>query len=175
MLIGISANKDTSYNKLFDSWKAHLSVFPSSLDLFCMKYLDRFKEEGLFEEFVEYYIKSFKYGKDHGIRNINDLFTKMTLVKFEDKAKNTVLFDNWKNSFEKLDEKTNELFSHHMSLYINRIILNELQNYPEYETKRFQVKDRPDQVVVYACCPNCSNFHYTSIDVISFLSYFFNQ
>ena len=70
----LSANKDTSYNKLFDSWKSHLSEYHSSLDIFCMEYLDKCKKEGLFEEFVEYYIKSFKYGKDYGIRNINDSY-----------------------------------------------------------------------------------------------------
>jgi hypothetical protein len=140
-----------------------------------MKYLDKCKEEELFEEFVDFYIKSFKYGKDHNIRNINDLFTQMTLVKFEDKTKNTILFNNWKSSFEELDGETKKLFSHHMSLYINRLILNEVQNYSEYELKRFEVTDKPDQVIVYAYCPYCSNSRYTSIDVISFLSYFFNQ
>jgi hypothetical protein len=140
-----------------------------------MKYLDKCKEEELFEEFVDFYIKSFKYGKDHNIRNINDMFTQMTLVKFEDNEKNTILFNNWKSSFEELDGETKKLFSHHMSLYINRLILNEVQDYCEYESKRLEVKNRPDQVIVYAYRPYCSNSRYTSIDVISFLSYFFNQ
>jgi hypothetical protein len=126
-----------------------LSEYHSSLDLFCMIYLDKCKEEGLFEEFVGYYIKSFKYGKDHDIQSVNDLFTQMTLVKFENNETNKKLFNNWKVSFEELYKETKILFVNHPRLHINRKILYEIQDYPGYEIKRLEVNCSPDQVVVY--------------------------
>ena len=99
----------------------------------------------------------------------------MTLVKFEDHKKNKKLFDIWKKSFEELNEGTKKLFANHVRLYINRIILNDIQDYPGYEIKRLEVNDDLDQVIVYTHCPTCPEFHYTSISIIKYLSYFFQQ
>ncbi|HXT85073.1 MAG TPA: hypothetical protein VN704_12225 [Verrucomicrobiae bacterium] len=171
----LSANKKSSHDELFDSWKSHLSVNISSLDLFCMKYLEKCKEEELFEKFVDYYIKSFKYGKSRHIQSVNDLFTRMALVKLEDPMKNSILFDNWKKSFEKLDEETRKLFSHHIKLYIDRIILNEISDYSKYELKRFEAKDKSDQIIIPIRSSSCSNHIYTSMNIITFLSNYFSQ
>jgi len=171
----LSEDKKGSHNKLFNSWKSHLNLDPSSLNLFCMKYIDKCKEAGLFEEFVDYYIKSFKHGKGRHIQSVNDLFTRMALVKLKDPMKNSILFDNWKKSFDELDEETRNLFSYHIKLYINRVILNEISDYSKYELKRFEAKDKLDQIIIPIHCSSCSNHLYTSRNIITFLSNYFNQ
>ncbi len=168
-------DKKDSCDKLFEQWKSHLNTYPSSLNLFCLKYLDKCKEEGLFEEFVNFYIQSFSTKTNQYIQNVNDLFTQMIFIKFDDNKKNSLLFNNLKSSFDELDEKTKILFSNYVRLYINRLILREVKDYHEYELKRFDVRDKTDIVIAETRCPICQRFQYISVNVISYLSYLFDQ
>jgi hypothetical protein len=74
-----------------------------------------------------------------------------------------------------LDEKTQRLFSNYMRIYLNRITLNEVHDYRKYELKRFETRDRTDNVIVEAGCSRCLNCIYISVSVISYLSHLFEQ
>jgi hypothetical protein len=171
----LNEDKREGYDELFDSWKLHLTAYPSSLNLFCVRYLDKCKEKEIFDEFAEFYLKSFTSGKNRQVQNVNDLFTQMILVKFKDGNKNSILFDIWKQSFNELDEKNRKLFSNYMRIYINRITSNNAFDYGEYETKRFEVKDKIDHVIAEARCILCSDYQYIAVNVFSYLSYFFDH
>ena len=171
----LTENKRDGYYKLFDSWKSHLTTYSTSLNSFCIRYLDKCKGKGLFDQFADFYLKSFTSGKSRQIQNTNDLFTQMILVKFEDKYRNSILFDNWKQSFDDLDVETRQLFSYYMKIYLNRTTLNEAFDFGKYEQKRFEVKDKIDKIVAGICCVFCQNIQYITIDVISYLSYLFDQ
>ena len=118
----LSEKKQDKYNNLFNYWKIDLGDYSSSLDLFCMSYLYKCKDEGLFEEFAQFYFNNLVY-YNQNIQNNNDLFTRMILVRFNDKQKDSILFNIWKNSYDELDEKNRQLFSNHMRILLNRIIL----------------------------------------------------
>ncbi len=62
-----------------------------------------------------------------------------------------------------------------MRLYINRITLNGIKDYHEYELKRFDTRNKTDMVIVETCCPICEKFQHISINVISYLSYLFDH
>ena len=168
-------NKRDGYDKLFDFWKSHLILYPSSLNSFCIKYLDKCKEKRLFDEFVNFYIKSFTSGKNRPLQNTNDLFTQMILLKLEDDSRNLILFDIWKQSFGELDENTRKLFSYYLKIYLNRTTLNEVFDFGKYEQKRLEIKDKIDIVVVEVSYMVCTNVQYIAIDVISYISYVFGQ
>jgi len=171
----LTENKKAAYDKLFDLWKSHLTLYPSSLNSFCINYLDKCKEKGLFDEFVNFYITSFTSGKNRPIKNTNDLFTQMILVTFEDDIRNLILLDIWKQSFGALDENTRQLFCYYMKIYLNRTTLNEVFDFGKYEQKRFEIKDKIDKVIVKSNCMVCTNVQYNTIDVISYVSYLFGQ
>ena len=67
----LSENKQDKYNKLYYYWKIYLSENPSSIDIFCLSYLDKCKKEGFFEEFAQFFINNLVYGKQN-IQNNND-------------------------------------------------------------------------------------------------------
>jgi hypothetical protein len=171
----LSENKQDKFNKLFDYWKIYLSSYSSSLDLFCLSYLDKCKESGLFDEFAEFFVNNLVYDNQN-IQDINDLFTQMILVKFNDKQKDAVLFDIWKKSYNKLDEQTQQLFSYHMMVHLNRMILRKIHDDYRYELKRFEVSDSHDLIIAETYCKNCqSSFQYIAISVMSYVSYAFNE
>ena len=171
----LTENKRDGHDKLFDFWKSHLTLNSSSLNSFCIKYLDKCKEKGLFDEFVKFYLTSFTSGKNRPLQNTNDLFTQMILVSFEDNDRNSILFDIWKQSFGELDDQTHSLFSYYMKIYLNRTTLNEVIDFGKYEQKRFDIKDKIDKVVVEVSCMVCTNVQYNTIDVISYVSNLFGQ
>ena len=91
------------------------------------------------------------------------------------KKKNSGLFDIWKKSYEELDKESKKLFSNHMRLYINRLLLNYITHYSDYESRRFEERAQIDQVIVGMDCPRCSNFDYMLVHLIYYLNWFFGQ
>jgi hypothetical protein len=171
----LAEEKQRIYDKLFDYWKSYLSEFSTSLDLFCIKYLDRCKESGIFNEFAYFFINAIKYGNQH-IRNISDLFTQMTLVKINDVKKNQTLLGFWEKSFGELDEGTKELFLNHMSIHINRTIATNAYDYAKFELKRYERRYISDCIIAEFCCSCCHSYcEYKEVSVLSYISYVFNQ
>jgi hypothetical protein len=167
--------KQYTYDKLFDYWKSYLSDFSTSLDLFCLKYLDRCKERGIFNEFACLFMNAIKNGNQH-IRNNSDLFTQMTLVKTNEMKKNQNLLGLWEKSFDELDEGIKELFLNHMSIHINRIIAINAYDYARYESKRYERRYLSDCIIAEFCCPCCHSYcEYVEVSVLSYMSYIFNQ
>jgi hypothetical protein len=171
----LNENKSDAYGKLFELWKSHLAFYPSSLNSFCTRYLDKCKEKGLFDEFVNFYITSFTSDKNQEIKNTNDLFTQMILLRFEDDNRDLILLDIWKQSFEALDENTRRLFCFYMKIYLNRITLDEVFDFDIYEQKRFEIKDKFDKAVIEVYFDNYPKPKYMIIDVISYVTFLFDK
>jgi hypothetical protein len=171
----LSDKKQENYNELFNYWKIYLNDQPASLDLFCLVYLDKCKERGLFDEFADFFVNSILYRNQY-IRNNIDLFTSLILVKFKDEQKNKDLFEVWRKSIDELDEKTRELFLNHMSIHINRMIAINAYDFAKYELKRYKRRYLSDCVIAEFCCTGGhSPYHYIEISVFSYMSYVFNQ
>jgi hypothetical protein len=171
----LSEKNQDNYYKLFNYWKTYLNEFSTSLDLFCLSYLDKCKENGFFNEFVNFFIKSILSGNPN-IRNNVDLFTQMILVKFNDEPKNQTLFDLWKKSFDELDEKNQELFLYHTSIHMNRMIAIDAYDFAKYELKRYEQRFMSDCIITEFYCSKCrSNYKYIEMSVLLYISYIFNQ
>lgn len=171
----LSEKKLYIYEKLFDNWKSYLTDFSTSLDLFCLKYLDKCKESGLYNEFADFFIMNTVY-VNPVIRKPAELFTQMTLVRFNDKAKNHTLYSLWNKSLNELDETAKELFLNHMSIHINRAIATKAYDYARYELKRYQQRCLSDCIISEFYCSIChSVYEYVEIPVLSYLSYAFNH
>ncbi len=170
-----SKNKQNEYDKLFDNWKSYLTEYSTSLDLFCLKYLDKCKKSRFFNEFADFFIKSAIYSSQH-IRTPADLFTQMTLVKVDDEKKNKTLFDMWRRCYYELDNETQNLFSNHMSMYLNRITMLNAGDCGACESKRYESRINSDGVIAEFYCNICkSSYEYVIVNVLSYISYVFNQ
>jgi hypothetical protein len=166
-------HNQNNHDRLFDDWKSYLTDFSTSLDLFCLKYLDKCKQSGLFNEFANYFVKNQMYQNLY-IRNNADLFSQMILVKSDDTQKNQILSELWAKSYYELDEKSRQLFSNHMRIQLNRMIAMNVNNYTQYESQRYDKLNLSGNVIVEFICSCCkSNFKYVSIRVISYISYAF--
>ncbi len=100
----------------------------------------------------------------------------MVLVKFNDKQKNQTLFDIWKKSYEELDETTHQLFTNHMRIHLNRMILRKVGNYVVYEKERYGNRHRNHLVIAeFFCLDRKIYFIYKVIKVLSYISYCFTQ
>jgi hypothetical protein len=171
----LSENKKDKSDKMYEYWKVYLSDYSSSIDSFCMSHLHKCKEEGLFEEVAQFFINNLVH-YNQNIRNIIDLFTQMILVRFNDKQKDSILYNLWKRSFDELDEPTQKLFSNHMKIHLNRMILRIIRDYNKYELKRFEIRDKHDLIVAESFCKKCPNsFQYIAINVISYVLHAFNK
>ncbi len=171
----LSKEKMGIYDRLFEDWKSYLNEYSTSLDLFCLKYLDKCKESGLYNEFADFFIKNTIY-VNPVIRKPAELFTLMTLVRFNDKAKDHSLHSLWNKSLNELDETSKELFLNHMSIHINRAIATKAHDYAIYELKRYQRRNDSDCIISEFCCSIChSIYEYVEISVLSYMSFVFNH
>jgi hypothetical protein len=101
----LSDKKQEIYEKIYGYWKSYLNNNSTSLTLFCLAYLDKCKDRGLFNTFVDFFIDNVLYRNSY-IRNNQEFFTQLILVKFEDDKENKIFYELWRNAFEDLDEKT---------------------------------------------------------------------
>jgi hypothetical protein len=169
--------QDNDFDKLFNFWISYLSDYSSSLDLFCITYIEICKKFGVFNELAEFYIKNILYNENSKyITTFTDLFTKMTLVRVEDRQRNKTLFELWQLSFYQLDNAHQILFVHHLSNYINRISIMEVIDIATFEMKRFGLRNLGNKIIAEFCCSFCkSDCKYVDLDILSYVSCVFNQ
>ncbi len=163
-----SKNKQDVYNKLFVDWKSYFTEFSTSLDLFCLKYLDKCKELRLFDEFADFFIHSSIYDNQH-IRNPADLFTQMTLVKVDDEQKNKILLRLWLESLYELDDSAMVLFLNHIRIHIHRAMENRVEEFSKYELKRYEKRNMHNNVIAEFQCSVCNFPQYNEIPVVLYI------
>ncbi len=163
-----SKNKQDMYNKLFVDWKSYLTEFSTSLDLFCLKYLDKCKESRLFDEFADFFIRSAIYGNQN-ISNPADLFTQMALVKVDDEQKNKILLRLWLESLYELDDSAMVLFLNHMRIHIHRAMENRVEEFSKYELKRYEKRNMDNHVIAEFQCSFCNFPQYHEIPVVLYI------
>lgn len=140
LLIDTEFNKSNmSFDALYSFLKVYFNQEPSSLDYFCKVYLNRCKESGLFEIFIEHLRKNMLYQNNY-IENDNDLFTSMVFMTTFDKQLNVKLWKLWNESYNDLSYESQELFLYHLKLALDRRIGETVVSYGPYESMLFESK-----------------------------------
>lgn len=169
----LSEDKNAAFDELFEDWKAYLSQYPTTLDKFCLLYFGKRKNQHLFEEFIDYFIKNTVHF-NHQINNNTDLFTLMLLVKLEDHDKNERLFESWYESLYELeDEKTKEMFLFHMKTHLTRLMVKKVKDYAAFEDQVFASRVQHTDIVVEVICSCEQTYYYFPIAVLFFVQYLF--
>jgi hypothetical protein len=162
-------------NEVYNYWKIYFDDKPYSLDIFCNHYFLACDESGILGRFIKVFIDYFF--DMHYILSYSELFTNMIFFRFkDDESNNKKLWEFWKTSVIKLEDKRN-LFFHHLKLYIDRFIEKKVRDFSKYENARFENKSNAKFVTIEVICKNCpKEYEYLKIPIIYFLKgYFFND
>ena len=162
-------------NKMYDYWKTYFDDKPFSLDIFCKHYFLVCNDSGLLGEFIKIFIDYFF--NRHYILSYSELFTNMIFFKFEgDDSNNKKLWDFWMMSIAKLGNDEN-LFFHHIKIYMNRFVEKNVHDFSKYENVRFENRSNSKFVTIEGICKNCINeYVYLQIPIICYLKgYFLND
>lgn len=167
-------DKQKLFAQIYDEWTAYFNDQTYSLDTFCMKYLQKCRVAGLFDEFIEFFGNHIIYDYPD-VSNNNDLFTKMILVKLPDEQKNNILKDLWKKSYLEMDSEAQKLFTHHMKIHLDRVIERKINNFHNYEIARYNSRNADYGVIVEIQCSQCSNqdYYLIAMPVVKFINYNF--
>ena len=125
----------------------------------------------LIKIFINYFFKR------HYIFSYSELFTNMIFFRFEgDHPNNRNLWTFWEICIDKLEDKQ-DLFFHHLKLYIDRLVERKVHDFSEYEIARFENRYDNKFVIIEGICKNCTNeYEYFNIPVMLYLKgYFFKD
>ncbi len=167
--------KPPQYNEVYTNWKTYFDDKPFSLDIFCKHYFLACNESGLLAGFNKIFIDYFF--NMHHIISYSEIFTNMIFFRFkDDDLNNKKLWDFWKVSMIKLKDKQN-LFFHHIKLYVDRFVEKKVYYFSKYEDARFENRSYVKLIIMEAICKDCrKGYEYLKIPIIYFLKgYFFND
>ncbi len=170
-----SENKFAVSEKFYENWKANLEKFPTSLGRFLAIYLEKCKNIGLFDVFVDNFINPAIGVWNERVRNENDLLTQMTLIKTDDFNKNKALLDLWLKSLIELDCSVRILFLNHMRIHINRIIEKKVEEIEKYELKRYEKRGLDRHIIAEFQCSFCNFPKYYEFPVVFYLICIFSN
>lgn len=128
------------------------------------------KDLNLFKDFFDSLKNSISYYNDY-IKNANDVFTFMILLRTTSKKINKKLWQLWKKSFRELDIINMKLIQYHLKIFIERIIENTIHNFGVYEKYRYHIKDNYAEITIEFTCAKCDNAEYFYKNVL-ILHYF---
>ncbi len=168
-----SENKDDVYEKFYDNWMLNLKKIHTSLGLFLALYLQKCKNNGLFNIFVDNFIHSTICVWNERVRNENDLLTQMALLKTGDCDKNKILLGLWFDSLCQLDESVRFLFLDHLRIHINRHIEKMVEDVDKFELKRYEKREIDNCVIAEFQCSCCNFPQYNEFPVVLYIIHFF--
>jgi hypothetical protein len=169
-------NKETVMNSFVEFFYSYcLGADINSVNLFCRHYFIACLNEKIFHLLFDHLKEYLLYQHSH-IYTINDIFTLIILSRTSDDETNKRLWKLWEYSFSRLNEQMQNLFLHHLKLFMDRVIEDRAISFGDYEDSLFEIKDNFSMVVIEFYCPNCRcNFYlYRAIPTLIYLKRLFN-
>ena len=162
------------YDDIYQRWLAYFDDEPSSLDLFCKKYIQSCKELDLLNDFIKFFINYFF--ENHDIFSPTELFTQMIFFRFEnDESKNEELLGLWKNAMVSLKGDDYNFFSNHVRTHLNKLVEKKVHDFAKFEGVRYENRDLYNVVIMELDCRICIHeYIYLPVPFDLYLTYFFH-
>ena len=133
------------------------------------------KDLNLFKDFVNSLRNNIIYYNEH-IKNDNDFFTLMMLLRTTSKKINKKLWQLWEKSFRALDSTQMMLIQYHLKVSIERIIENKIHSIGVYGKYRFLNKDNYAGITIEFTCGKCNaEYFYKNVLILHYLEAIFTN
>lgn len=173
-LIGVIINEDyikniqKSHDDLFTLLKFYFEDKTSSLDKFCLIFLQEMKNNDLFKHYYDYFKQKFLFGSDIGSEI--ELFTKLILQRPSDTK---TILEKFEKTYNELSLDYQLFFCHHIKLFFEIIMQSKTLNLDDYEEFRY-IHRIEESVCIEMHCKKCNQLTYINLPFLIFIRSYFD-
>ena len=142
---------------------------PSSYNVFASRLYAKYRERGVFGEFVIDVLRARLEDSNVKIINMKDLFSNLGILHFTNKKKADLYSELWTETMNELDEETKKYVLQHIKLEIEGIMGEQVKYIRGFEELRFQLRDRPNILALEGVCHSCGLPSPIQIETIEYL------
>jgi hypothetical protein len=161
-------NRQKASNKIYSIFQSNYEVEPSSYDIFVSKLFKKFKDLGLFEDFVVKQLRK-SLESNWNIGSMRQLLFISNIIDFDDVTNATSYNELREQTLNELEPDVKMLALHNLKLPLEKEMYMRSKNQSEYEKQRFEVRDKPDKVMLEGICHNCHFVIYVDVYIPYYL------
>jgi len=160
--------RDIADQKIYNIMHYHFTYKdPSSLDIFYSTLHKKFKEKGVYGEFVVNTLKA-RINSNIPIWSMTELFE--SLISREDNTSKPKLYRNlWKETMNEMPNSVKDLILHDLKLDIERKMLLIAKDTKTYERLRYDLREKHEILAMEAKCQSCSTLYCLEINILEYL------
>lgn len=144
----------------------HFNRDASSFDTFHSTLFKKFKEKGVFGEYVVDMLKD-RINSNAHIWTMRDLFESLSSYG-ESNSLPSLYNDLWKETMNQMPDSVKILLLHDLKLDIERRVF-EIVGDIRYERLRYDLREKYDVLAMEAKCEKCLYVHYIGINISKYL------
>lgn len=162
-------NRGTAEQKIYDFMEYHFTdTDPTSRDIFYSTLYKKFKEKGVYGEFVIDTLRK-RIKSNAPIWSMTELFESL-LFTGEDSTSNPQLYrDLWKETMSQMPDNVKKLILYDLKLDIERKMFELVKDVKRYERSRYSLREKYDILAMEAKCEKCHYVRYIEISIQEYL------
>jgi hypothetical protein len=148
--------RELASDEIYNWFQTMYTQDSSASSVFSLVLFRKFKEKGLFENFV---VDSLRR-RFHSTAKTKDeiaLFQRMGVYYVDDEKKSESYVDLWDETLNEMTPQNKKLILHFIKLDMERKMLDGSKNPENFENLRFELRDRYDEVAVEGVCKKCDS------------------
>jgi hypothetical protein len=162
----VPENHDISEQKIYNIMDYQFKYNdPTSRDIFYSTLFKKFKEKGVYTEFVISTLKD-RINSNAPIWTMEELLESLI---FTDNTSNPELYrDLWKETMNQIPDGVKIFFLHDLKLDTERRVFEIVTDIKRYERKRYELREKYDALAVEAKCEKCLHVRYIEINTLKY-------
>ena len=141
----------------------------SSYDVFALGLYTKYRQLGVFGEFVIDILRARLNDSNAKIMNMKELFLNLGVMHFTDKDKANLHSELWTETMNELDEEMKKYVMQNIKLEIEQAMEQQVKYIRGFEELRFQLRDRPNILALEGVCHSCGLPSPIHIETIEYL------
>jgi hypothetical protein len=142
---------------------------PSSYDLFTSRLYAKYRNRGVFGEFVIDVLRARLEAPKVKIMNMKDLFLNLGILHVTNKERADLYSELWTETMNELDEETKKYVLQHIKLEIEQEMEQQVKYTRGFEELRFQHRDQPNILALEGVCQSCGRPSPIPIEIMEYL------
>ncbi|MGC2683449.1 MAG: hypothetical protein WA323_16435 [Candidatus Nitrosopolaris sp.] len=157
--------RDIADQKIYNIMNYYFNKDPSSFDIFYSTLFKKFKEKGVFGEFVVDTLKD-RINSNAPIWTMGDLFESLGSYE-ESNSLPKLYYDLWKETMNQMPDTVKILRLHDLKLDIERRMFDIVADV-RYERLRYDLREKYDVLAMEAKCEKCLYVRYIEINILKY-------
>jgi hypothetical protein len=141
----------------------------SSHDVFVLGLYTKYRQRGVFGEFVIDILRARLNDSNAKIMNMKELFLNLGVLHFTDKDKATLHSELWSETMNELDEEMKKYVLQNIKLEIEQEMERQVKYIRGFEELRYQLRNQPNILALEGVCQSCGLPSPIQIEIIEYL------